>query len=139
MGFQNQEQDDSFSDINVTPMVDVMLVLLIIFMVAAPLLQHGVDVELPQAKTGTIEYHEDQLTVVIKKDGSIHLARQEIKLNELGKKIAALQETNSKLEIFLQADKKVAYGLVVQVMATLKNAGIQKLGMVTDPRTLDKK
>jgi TolR protein len=119
------------SEINVTPLVDVMLVLLIIFMVTAPLLQQGVDVNLPQAKGKNLP-PEERLSIVIKKGGEIFLNDNHVSMAELTKKLAAVSKLNP--NVFLKADKDVPYGLVVEVMGEVKEAGIEKLGMITEPK-----
>ena len=119
------------SEINVTPLVDVMLVLLIIFMVTAPLLQQGIDVNLPQAKGKNLP-PEERLSIVIKKGGEIFLNDNHISMAELTKKLAAVSKLNP--NVFLKADKDVPYGLVVEVMGEVKEAGIEKLGMITEPK-----
>lgn len=119
------------AEINVTPLVDVMLVLLIIFMVTAPLLQQGVDVNLPQAKGKNLP-PEERLSIVIKKGGEIYLNNNLISLPELTKKLVATSKLNP--DVLLKADKDVPYGLVVEVMGEVKEAGIEKLGMVTEPK-----
>ncbi len=119
------------SEINVTPFVDVMLVLLIIFMVTAPLLQQGIDVNLPQAKGKELP-PEERLSIVIKKGGVIYLNDNQISMEDLTKKLAAVSKLNP--NVFLKADKDVPYGLVVQVMGEVKEAGIEKLGMITEPK-----
>ena len=119
------------SEINVTPLVDVMLVLLIIFMVTAPLLQQGVDVNLPQAKGKNLP-PEERLSIVIKKGGEIFLNDNHVSMAELAKKLASISKLNP--NVFLKADKDVPYGLVVEVMGEVKEAGIEKLGMITEPK-----
>lgn len=119
------------AEINVTPFVDVMLVLLIIFMVTAPLLQQGVDVNLPQAKGKDLP-PEERLSIVVKKDGILYLNDNPISMNDLAKKLSSVSKLNP--NVFLRADKDVPYGLVVQVMGEIKEAGIEKLGMVTEPK-----
>ena len=119
------------SEINVTPLVDVMLVLLIIFMVTAPLLQQGIDVNLPQAKGKNLP-PEERLSIVIKKGGEIFLNDNHMSMADLTKKLAAVSKLNP--NVFLKADKDVPYGLVVEVMGEVKEAGIEKLGMITEPK-----
>ncbi len=119
------------SEINVTPLVDVMLVLLIIFMVTAPLLQQGIDVNLPQAKGKNLP-PEERLSIVIKKGGEIFLNDNHISMADLTKKLTAVSKMNP--NVFLKADKDVPYGLVVEVMGEVKEAGIEKLGMITEPK-----
>lgn len=118
------------SEINVTPFVDVMLVLLIIFMVTAPLLQQGIDVNLPKAK-GKDMPPEERVSIVIKKDQRIYMNDNPVSLSEMKKKLSAISKLNP--NVFLKADKDVPYGLVVGVMGEIKEAGIEKLGMVTEP------
>lgn len=119
------------SEINVTPFVDVMLVLLIIFMVTAPLLQQGIDVNLPSAKGKDLP-PEERLSIVLKKGGQIYLNENPISKDDLIKKLAAVGKQNP--NVFLKADRDVSYGLVVEIMGEIKEAGIEKLGMVTEPK-----
>ncbi|KAF0144622.1 MAG: protein TolR [Nitrospirae bacterium] len=119
------------SEINVTPFVDVMLVLLIIFMVTAPLLQQGIDVNLPKAKGKELP-PEERINIVIKRDGIIYMNDIPMSLPEVKQKLNAISKANP--NIFLRADKDVPYGLVVEVMAEIKEAGIEKLGMITEPK-----
>lgn len=119
------------SEINVTPFVDVMLVLLIIFMVTAPLLQQGIDVNLPQAKGKDLP-SEERITLVIKKDGVIYMNDKPMSMSEIKQKLTAISKLNP--NVFLKADKDVPYGFVVQVMSDIKEAGIEKLGMITEPK-----
>ena len=123
-----ERRRQALSEINVTPFVDVMLVLLIIFMVTAPLLQQGIDVALPQAK-GKEMSPAERIIVTIKKDRKIYLDKTAVTLKSLGEKLS--KSRNS--EVFLKADKDVPYGLVVMVMGELKSIGIEKLGMITEP------
>jgi biopolymer transport protein TolR len=119
------------SEINVTPFVDVMLVLLVIFMVTAPLLQQGIDVNLPKAK-GKEMPPEERITLIVKKGSIIYMNDNPVSLTEMGKKLRALSSSNP--NVFLKADKDVPYGFVVEVMGEIKEAGIEKLGMITEPK-----
>lgn len=122
---------DVLSEINVTPFVDVMLVLLVIFMVTAPLLQQGIDVNLPRAKGRDLP-PEERITLTIKKHGIIYMNENPVTITELGNKLKAISKLNP--NVFLKADKDVPYGFVVEVMGEIKEAGIEKLGMVTEPK-----
>jgi len=119
------------SEINVTPFVDVMLVLLVIFMVTAPLMQQGVDVNLPQAKGKDLP-PEERISIIIKRDSSIYMNDTLVTMPALKQKLGAISKMNP--NIFLKADKDVPYGLVVEVMGEIKEAGIEKLGMITEPK-----
>jgi biopolymer transport protein TolR len=132
MAFETRSQNSSISQINVVPLVDVMLVLLVIFMVAAPILQQGVSVELPQAKAGALSGEEEQLVVTIDKKGTIFLNDNAIALADLGPKLEAVTRLKPDKQVFLRADRIVPYGEVVQVMAAVKGAGVQSLGMITE-------
>jgi len=118
------------SEINVTPFVDVMLVLLIIFMVTAPLLQQGIDVNLPKAK-GKDMPPEERIALVIKRDQKIYMNDTPVTVGEMRRKLESISKMNP--NVFLKADRDVPYGLVVEVMGEIKEAGIEKLGMVTEP------
>jgi biopolymer transport protein TolR len=132
MAFETRSQNSSISQINVVPLVDVMLVLLVIFMVAAPILQQGVSVELPQAKAGALSGEDQQLVVTIDKKGTIFLNDNAIALADLGPKLEAVTRLKPDKQVFLRADRSVPYGEVVQVMAAVKGAGVQSLGMITE-------
>ena len=121
------------SDINVTPFVDVMLVLLIIFMVTAPMMTQGVDVNLPQTATKNIKTKEDPLILTVNVKGEIFLENHATKLEDLETRVKDIFKYRRDKEILLRADKDVPYGYVIKVMAGVKNAGIAKLGLVTEP------
>ena len=134
----DQSSDDSLSQINVTPLVDVMLVLLVIFMVTAPMLQQGVSVDLPQVETGPMTgEQEDQLVVAVTREGVIHLNDAPLELKELQTQLAAIVQTRPGRTVYLRADQNVVYGKVVEVMAAVRRAGVVKLGMVTESLSLD--
>ncbi len=124
-----EKRRQALSEINVTPFVDVMLVLLIIFMVTAPLLQQGIDVNLPQAKGKELTPSE-RVVITIKKDGKIYLNKTGASINELKSKLASMSDR----DVFLKADKDVPYGIVIEVMGELREIGIEKLGMVTESK-----
>ena len=121
------------SDINVTPFVDVMLVLLIIFMVTAPMMIEGVAVDLPQTEAKSVKTSEDPLILTVTQEGGIFLERTEIKPEDLEKRIRSIMKYREDNEILLKGDKDALHGFVVQVMASIKRAGIEKLGIVTEP------
>jgi len=121
------------SEINVTPFVDVMRVLLIIFMVPAPLMQQGVEVDRPETTTQPLQLYNEPLILSVKADGTVFVSRKEIPMADLQKKLKAIFEGRDDKEIFLRADKDVAYGVVVKAMAAARLAGATTLGMVTEP------
>lgn len=125
------------SDINVTPLVDVMLVLLIIFMVTAPMMTQGVDVDLPETTAKPLRQKEDLVIVTVNKEGEIFLNKIKCSQALLKQQLVSLAGEDRDKPIFLKADKEVPYGVVVSVMADIKDAGFDKLGMITQPR--DKK
>jgi biopolymer transport protein TolR len=121
------------SDINVTPLVDVMLVLLIIFMVTAPMMMQGVEVNLPQTTVKPIKTREDPLILTVNKKREIYLENYRIELDGLEEKVKKIFQNRRDKEILLRADKDVPYGFVIKVISRIKRAGIDKLGMVTEP------
>ncbi len=123
----------SISQINVTPLVDVMLVLLVIFMVTAPMMQQGVQVNLPKAETKALPAQEESVIVSIEKSGRVSINSTEISAGDLRAKLSDMFASRSKKEVFLKADRDVPYGEVVKTMAEIKGAGIERLGMVTEP------
>jgi biopolymer transport protein TolR len=134
----SQRDATTISQINVTPLVDVMLVLLVIFMVTAPIIQQGVQVNLPQAKAGAIPGTEELLVVTIAKNGKVYLNDNPMTLAELGAKLRAIRKLQADKQVYLRADQDVRYGLVMKTIAEIKQAGIERLGMVTRPSSDEK-
>ena len=134
----SQRDATTIAQINVTPLVDVMLVLLVIFMVTAPIIQQGVQVNLPQAKAGAIPGTEELLVVTIAKSGKVYLNDNPMTLAELGNKLRAIRKLQADKQVYLRADQDVRYGLVMNAVAEIKQAGIERLGMVTRPSSDEK-
>ena len=132
MGGRNDNRG-IMAEINVTPLVDVMLVLLVIFMVTAPMMQQGVQVNLPKANTKALTPMEDTVVVSVDKSGKVFINKDEIPAADLRGKLSNMFATREKKEVFLKADAGVPYGEVVKAMADIKGAGIERLGMVTEP------
>lgn len=122
------------SEINVTPLVDVMLVLLIIFMVTAPMMQQGLDVELPETSNSGVATTDEPFVLVIKKDGSIHAGEADVKVSGLSAKLQAIFSTRKNKQVYVQADKQVSYGTVAEVMGEIRAAGIYSIGLITLPK-----
>jgi len=129
----SSREGTTISQINVTPLVDVMLVLLVIFMVTAPIIQQGVQVNLPQTKASAIAGIEEPLIVTVAKDGKIYLNDNVIGLADLGTKLTAIRKLQADKQVYLRADQDVRYGTVMKTIAEIKQAGIEKLGMVSRP------
>jgi len=121
------------SEINVTPFVDVMLVLLIIFMVTAPMMVQGVNVSLPEASSGPLEVDDEKLVVSIDKENKIYINDLHVTADFLQEKLLKILENRKTREVFLRADKSIPYGVVMRVMSDVKGAGVEKLGMLTEP------
>jgi len=121
------------SDINVTPFVDVMLVMLVIFMVTAPLIQQGVDVQLPKVQAGGLPADQEPLVVTVNREGKLFVQRAEVPMGELSAKLEAIFQSRADKEVFLRADTNVAYGTVARALAEIRKAGAQRVGMVTEP------
>jgi biopolymer transport protein TolR len=139
MGMSTGKGDGLNSEINVTPLVDVMLVLLIIFMVTAPMLQTGVDLELPQAEAAAVPDEEGKLILSIDKKGELYLGTMPLKWEELEVKLSTNAKVKADRELYLEADKNLPYGMVLQAMAVAKKAGVTKLMMMTDPIETEEK
>jgi len=129
---QVNQRSRFLGEINVVPLVDVVLVLLIIFMITAPLLYRGIDVNLPKSTTNTIQ-SEERIVLTVSGKQKIFLDQQPMSLSRLEKSLANRARANPEISVYLRADEKVPYGLVVQVMDTVKRVGIERLGMVTTP------
>jgi biopolymer transport protein TolR len=120
------------NEINVTPLIDVMLVLLVIFMVTAPLLTTGVSVELPKVKSAPMQADDSKLLVIVTSDEHVYLGKDEI-TGDVENKLKTNARLQTEKELYVQADENVKYGAVLRVMAAARTAGVEKLGMVTDP------
>jgi len=125
------------SDINVTPLVDVMLVLLIIFMITAPLMNQGVEIDLPRASAEPLEASDDQLVLSIDRDLRHYINETEIPIGELESRLAAIARVAPGQPVFVRADGNIAYRHIMRAMAMLKNAGMPKVGLVSNPGTFD--
>ena len=130
---RHYSESKSFSEINVTPLVDVVLVLLIIFMVAAPMLQMGIDVNLPRVKSKSVDVTEEKLVLTVNGAKEIFLNKSKIALPDLRLKLESIFAAKIDRDLFLRADKSVPYGFVVEVMSEVRKAGVDKLGMITEP------
>lgn len=130
--------DSLMSEINVTPFVDVMLVLLIIFMVTAPMMMQGMDVALPQVTSKPLETKEDHLMITLNKGGDIYINDFLVTLDTLQDKLAKILQGRTNPDVYLKADREVPYGMVAQAMAQIKDAGVERLGMVTEPASPEK-
>lgn len=127
------QQDRLLAEINVTPLVDVILVLLIIFMVTAPMLQMGIDVNLPRVKSKSVDISEEKLVLTINGAKEIFINKVKIPVSDLRVKLESIISARIDKEMFMRADKNVPYGFVVEVMAEIRKAGVDKLGMITEP------
>jgi len=134
VGKRRHRRRPVMSEINVTPMVDVMLVLLIIFMVSAPLLTVGVPIDLPQTQAKSLDQDKEPLTVSVKLDGEVFLQNSEIKVDELVAKLQAITQARGGLDerIYVRGDRKVDYGTVMRVMGRLSAAGFRRVALVTE-------
>ena len=134
MGLSGPSRDGGLmADINVTPFVDVMLVLLIIFMVTAPMLTQGVDVNLPQASAKALRADEERLIITVDANSRVFVGKQPVEFNRLGGVLREIVARRTDRQVYFRADRSVPYGFVVKVIAEVRNSGIEKLGMVTEP------
>jgi biopolymer transport protein TolR len=136
MAFDDTSADSgAISQINVTPLVDVMLVLLVIFMVAAPMLQEGVELQLPKESVVPLEGQGEKLVLSITVDGDVFIGKDnKLALEQVGPKLKAIVDVRSDKSVYIRADRRVDYGTVMAVMARLRRAGIDKVGLMTDPQ-----
>ena len=134
----NKGKRSFVAEINVTPLVDVMLVLLIIFMVTAPMMTQGLEVDLPEATTKSLKQMEEPLVVTIKKEGDVYLKKDKMTSAELQQQLKGMAPEQKKEGIYLRADKNVPYGVVTSAMADIHQAGFDKIGMITVPAEKDK-
>ncbi|MFZ4403460.1 MAG: ExbD/TolR family protein [Pseudobdellovibrionaceae bacterium] len=137
MGFATNKSTKSratLSEINVTPLVDVMLVLLIMFMVTTPLMQQGINVDLPRTAASGVELNEEPLVLVIDSRQVLTIAKTRITPSDLKNKLAAIMQNRKNKQVYIQADRKVDYGFVAECMAEIKSAGVTSIGLITLPK-----
>ena len=135
MGLSNPKGSRSaLSEINITPLVDVMLVLLIIFMVTAPLMQQGIEVNLPETAASGVETKEEPLVLVVKKNTEVFIGTAKVPLKDLRNKLTAIFKTRKNKQVYIKADKKVEYGVVDETMGEIRAAGIYNIGLITLPK-----
>ena len=130
----NRSRNEPMSEINVTPFVDVMLVLLIIFMITAPLMKTGVEIELPEVNTPNIPENDEPLIVSINKDNEIFLSEKKISNENLKSKLTAIKNANPKVKLFIKADKVVSYQNLMDVMKQIIDSNITNISLITDPK-----
>ncbi len=131
----NRKTRMSISEINVTPLVDVMLVLLIMFMVTTPLMQQGIEVNLPKTSPSGVETNDEPFVLMITADEKITAGKQAVEIKDLKIKLKAIFEKRKSQQIYIQADKKASYGFVAEAMAEIRAAGIFNIGLITIPKT----
>jgi len=123
------------ANINLTPFVDIMMVLLIIFMITAPMMQYGLDVNLPQAKAPIMERKQEDMVLSVRKDGTIYVGEDDtpVTIGFLEHKLSSIFEHKEKKDLYIKADEDVLYGRIVAIMSVAKQAGVQRIGMITKP------
>lgn len=134
MGGGERKARTVLSEINVTPLVDVMLVLLIIFMITAPMMQQGLEIELPETANSGVATTDEPFIIVINKDKSVSFGNAKVPLQEMQKKLKAIFDTRKNKQVYIQADKNVDYGTVAQAMGEVRAAGIYQVGLITLPK-----
>jgi len=139
-GRRRPGQYRAMSEINVTPFVDVMLVLLVVFMITAPLLSVGVPVDLPEATTSTLKGKDEPLTVTVNKEGEVFLMEHPVTLEQLGPRLKAIAGNRDDLRIYVRGDKVVNYGAVMEVIGAINAAGYRRVALVAEtPKTSGQK
>lgn len=133
MALQTSKTQTALSEINVTPLVDVMLVLLIVFMISAPLMQQGIQVDLPKANAPTMNEIPDQLILVVDKSKNVIMNGNRVPEGSLRSRLEAIAKAKPEIQVFIQGDAAVPYGAIAQVMAEVKQAQITRVGLVTEP------
>jgi len=136
---RGDDHSSLMSEINVTPFVDVMLVLLIIFMVTAPMMMEGINVSLPEASSKPLVLEKKPLLISINSDKKVFINDFNVTVDHLGEKLTKILDGKTNREVFLKADRNISYGMVVRVMSEIKRAGIENLGMVTIPISEEKR
>lgn len=129
-----ESEHQPMSQINITPMVDVMLVLLIIFMVAAPMLTQGVNVDLPDANAPQIRQQLEPLVISIRKNGDVYMQKKKVAVNQVAPRVLAMRKAKPNLPVFIRGDAKTAYEHVAAIMAELESSGIKQISLVTEPQ-----
>lgn len=135
MSFNSYDDQQEMSEINMTPLVDVMLVLLIIFIITVPVITHSVKVDLPQASQQPTEVKPDVVTLTVQRDGSLMWNDETLTFENLELRLQAVAQQDKQPELRIQGDKAVEYEKVVQVMAAAQRAGVEKLGFMTEPQS----
>lgn len=133
-GGKKRRSGATLSEINITPLVDVMLVLLIMFMVTTPLMQQGIEVDLPKTSAAGVDVKEDPFILVINANQKMTIAKTSIQMKDLRTKVSAIFANRKNKQIYIQADRKVDYGFVAEAMAELRAAGIFNIGLITVPK-----
>lgn len=136
--FNNLKKHKVLSEINVTPFVDIMLVLLIIFMITAPMMKQGIDINLPETDNTGVTVHEDPLILVVKKNKKIFINSTQIPISKLGTKIVSIVKQRKNKQVYIQADKFVEYGIVAQILATMRVHKIYQVSLVTTFKSRNK-
>lgn len=134
MSAGNKGSRMALSEINVTPLVDVMLVLLIIFMVTAPMMQQGIEVNLPETSASGVPTNDEPFILTITREGKLQVGKAGIPMEQLRQKLSAIFSTRKNKEVYIQADRKTDYGVVAEAMAEIRAAGIYNISLITIPK-----